>query len=461
MNEKYEDLLEQLNLVYRLKEQAEQQQHQSDLMLKGMRAVLEAKSSSDLYQRMFDMFASIVPYELAFILEPDEPGFMRCTSSTLSLLQNIQWEVDSVLKKVATGSPTAIFDARRQPSAKQAFDQIEPDVKAIMYCPLQTPDKEAIIVFGHSQLGYYTQEHVALLERFRAYTTQTFLSVDARLQAMESEQLRRDKERAEASLLQTEKMASIGLLAAGVAHEINNPIGFVSSNISFLKEQVPQLQTLTTKLEALKADSNDGLAEFINWYQENNIADMVEELSAICEESEDGINRVTNIVTSLKSFTHTNEQNATRTLNVNQCIQDTLVLVSPELKHKANLNVELHETPNVLGDSHKLGQVLINLLVNAGHAITRSGEISIRTHFNSAIDRVIIEVEDNGKGISSQALDKIFDPFFTTKKLGEGTGLGLYISFSIIEAMDGELSVKSKVNVGTCFTICLPKAQLR
>lgn len=458
MNEKYEDLLEQLNLVYRLKEQAEHHQSQSELILRGMRAVLEAQSSEDLYQRMFDMFSNIVPYELVFILEPDAPGFMHCTSSNSSALHNTRWEVDSVLKKVVSGTPTAIFNAQRQPSARTVLEFSNSDIKAIIYCPIQASEKEAVIAFGHTKLGFYTQEHVELLERFSDYTTQTLLSVEARLKAMESEQLRQEKERAEASLLKTEKMASIGLLAAGVAHEINNPIGFVSSNLSFLEEQVPLLKTLHEKINHLidHEDKKVDISSLSSWYQNNKIGELIDEIYDICEESKGGIQRVNKIVSSLKTFTHTPAKDSSRSININGCIQDTLVLVTPELKHKAKVKLDLQPTPLIEGDHHKLGQVLINLLVNAGQAVKNDGIININSRFCEIENRVLIDIKDNGIGISATALNKIFDPFYTTKDVGEGTGLGLYISFSIIQSMEGELSVTSKVNIGTCFTISLP-----
>lgn len=460
MNQDYEDLLEQLNLVYRLKEQAEQSQHRSDLFLSGMRAVLEADSAQDLYQKMYDMFAGIVPYDVAFVLEQDSPGFMRCTSSTQDILIDTAWPVNEILKKVISGSPTAVFNVRLQTGAPELLEQVEPVINSLIYCPLKASGKDAVIAFGHKQLGYYTQEHVGVVKGFRDYTDQTLLSVQAKLLAMESEQLRRDKERAEQSLLRSEKMASIGLLAAGVAHEINNPIGFVNSNINFLKDQLPMLQAFSKLIETMaeKPDDTERVGQVCEWYEDNEIGGLIGEFDDICEESEDGLERISDIIASLKSFTHEDGTISAAPFDVVSAIKDTLILVAPELKHKAEVELQLDNVPEVLGNSRKLGQVIINLLVNAGQAVTNNGRITLSTRTDSQHRRVVISVKDNGCGISENALEHIFDPFYTTKKVGEGTGLGLYISYSIIEAMGGELAVSSQINVGTEFTITLPVA---
>ncbi|MCY9846318.1 sensor histidine kinase [Vibrio caribbeanicus] len=458
MSQDYEDLSEQLKLVYRLKEQAEQSQHRSDLFLRGMRAVLEADGSESLYQKMYDIFTHIVPYDVAFVLEQDSPGYMRCTSSTQDILIDTTWPVNVILKKVISGSPTAVINAKLQTGASELLEQVKPEINSLIYCPLKASGKDAVITFGHQQIGFYTQDHVSAVKGFRDYTDQALLSVQAKLLAMESEQLRRDKEKAEQSLLRSEKMASIGLLAAGMAHEINNPISFVYSSVNFLSEQLHLLQTLSQLTQDMSTDPNnvENVKKVCEWHKKQHISELMEEFDDIFGDLKDGINRINDIIGSLKSFTQESGQIETSAFDVIKAIEETLVIASPEIKNQAQLRLELTPIPMVRGNSRRLGQVIINLIINAGQAVNEHGVINLSTEYDENSQSIKIRVKDNGCGISEASLEKIFSPFYTTKDVGEGTGMGLYVSYSIIEAMGGSLSVTSQVNVGSEFTITLP-----
>ena len=463
MKDRYEDALENLNLVYRLKEQAEAARYQSELMLRGVRAVLDADSPDDLYQRMFSNFHDIVPYNICLILEQSEPGFMLCSSSTRQDIVGTRWAVGDMLRKVIGGKTIAMYNAPLHPQWCSVPLPDACQIKSLLFSPFLFKNDMAIIVFAHQQLGFYTQQHIQIATRYREFTEQTLLSVNARLQALESAQLKRDKARVEQSLIDSEKMASVGLLAAGVAHEINNPVGFISSNIEYLKQSVPTLAGFFQQLEGLFAASNDaerlrGLAACQQCYETEQIAGLITDIEDICNESDEGLQRVADITTSLKSFTRADPK-TNDPFCVNQTINDTLPLVNPELKHHVKVNVSLNEVPTVLGSSRKLSQVLINLLVNAGQAIHSHGEINLSTDCHIDADGrkwVVITVADNGCGISQHAVDKIFQPFFTTKPVGQGTGLGLYISLAIMKSMGGDIQVVSRMNQGTTFSLFLP-----
>lgn len=262
-------------------------------------------------------------------------------------------------------------------------------------------------------------------------------------------------------LLQSEKMASIGQLAAGVAHEINNPVGFIKSNFSSLKHYAQELNNALEKYnEIMKvigdADINQRI-EDIN--DEHDIEFVTEDISNLLAESFDGITRIEDIVKSLKHFSRA-DTNQWEEADINAGIESTLKVVSHELKYIADVEKDYGELPLVQCLPMQVNQVLMNLLVNAGHAIDPErddGRIIIKTEKKNA--QVLISIEDNGCGIDEEHLVKIFDPFFTTKPVGKGTGLGLSLSYNIIQEHSGDITAQSTPGKGTCFTITLPIEQ--
>lgn len=259
---------------------------------------------------------------------------------------------------------------------------------------------------------------------------------------------------AQAQLVQSEKLASVGQLAAGVAHEINNPIGFVMSNLGSLGKYTELFCTLI-RLYQCYANSNDTtvLAEIVALEQTEDIEFVMEDVVALLSESTEGIVRVKDIVQGLKSFSRIDDAGTTDS-DIHQGIEDTLKLIANELKYKCEIVRRFGELPLVPCNLAQVNQVFMNLLVNASQAIQANGRIEITT---SVVDScACIEIRDTGCGIDQDKLDKIFDPFFTTKPVGEGTGLGLAISYGIIEEHGGRIEVESALNEGTAFTIQLP-----
>ena len=259
-----------------------------------------------------------------------------------------------------------------------------------------------------------------------------------------------------AKLLQQEKMASIGQLAAGVAHEINNPIGYVSSNLRTMEKYVKRLSEFIRRQdEALGPQLNgapgyEELQEFRRRLKIDFIADDVVEL---LKESLEGTERVQQIVKDLKCFSRVDEAELTLA-DINECLESTLNVVGNELKYKAAVKKELGELPRVKCYPQRLNQVFMNLLVNAAHSIDNFGEISVRTWQDGKY--ACISVADTGGGIPPELLNRIFEPFFTTKEVGKGTGLGLSISYDIVKKHGGDIFVASEVGKGTTFVVKIP-----
>ena len=261
--------------------------------------------------------------------------------------------------------------------------------------------------------------------------------------------------KAQSQLVQSEKMASLGQLAAGVAHEINNPIGFVISNVSTLNEYAQVLGTFVDKsLQHLHApeDSLKDELEFIS--KSEDLAFVVEDITTIVKDAQEGLIRVKDIVANLKQFAHTGEEES-EAFDLNQNIENTIKVAWNELKYHVTLVKELDDNlPLVFGHSGQINQVILNMLVNAAQAIENDGEIRIRTKVNSKY--VVLEIEDNGCGMPDEVKSKIFDPFYTTKPVNVGTGLGLSVSYGIVEKQGGKIEVESEEGKGTRFTIFLP-----
>ncbi|PPD29616.1 MAG: histidine kinase [Methylomonas sp.] len=269
------------------------------------------------------------------------------------------------------------------------------------------------------------------------------------------EDLIRQLEETQMQLLQSEKMASIGQLAAGVAHEINNPIGFVNSNLSTLQEYVDGMLRLLAAYEQIEGSLvNEALQDITHLKQEVNIGYLREDISDLLAESLDGLQRVRRIVKDLKDFSHVGEVEK-QSANLESGLDSTLNVVWNEIKYKAEVVKEYGGIPEVTCIASQLNQVFMNLLINAVQAIEDHGQITIRTGYDEK--NVWVEVEDTGKGIKPEQLGKIFDPFFTTKSVGMGTGLGLSLSYGIVNKHNGRIDVKSELGKGTCFRVLLPQ----
>jgi len=273
---------------------------------------------------------------------------------------------------------------------------------------------------------------------------------------MKNEQLAKaysELKETQAKILQQEKMASIGQLAAGVAHEINNPIGFVASNLSTLKKYVSRLISFLAA-QTSTDPSSPTPERLAGLRQELKIDHILEDISPLIDESLEGTDRVRKIVLDLKNFSRVDQADY-KHADINECLDSTINIVWNEIKYKAHLKKRYDDLPLTKCYPQQLNQVFMNLLVNAAQAIEQQGVITVETRAEN--DAIVVSISDTGGGIPQEHLHRLFEPFFTTKEVGKGTGLGLSIAYDIVtKKHKGEITVLSEIGKGTTFSVRIP-----
>jgi signal transduction histidine kinase len=265
---------------------------------------------------------------------------------------------------------------------------------------------------------------------------------------------------AQESLIQSEKMASIGQLAAGVAHEINNPIGYIFSNFGTLETYLTDLFKMLEAYEQAERAGFDTrlLPQLAALKQSLELEFLKEDIPTLMGESKEGIGRVRKIVQDLKDFSHVDASTDWQYTNLNRGIDSTLNVVNSEIRYKADVVKDYGDLPQVQCMPSQINQVVMNLVVNAAHAIgSERGRITIRTGVEGG--NAWFSVTDTGSGIPKEVLPRIFDPFYTTKPVGKGTGLGLSLSYGIIQKHHGSIDVQTELGKGTTFRVTVPLSQ--
>jgi signal transduction histidine kinase len=314
------------------------------------------------------------------------------------------------------------------------------------------------------------------LEALVANRTSQLAQAKARLEddirkreAAEAELTRRNQEltelnarlsMAQEQLMQSEKLASIGQLAAGVAHEINNPIGYVFSNFETLGGYIERMLAMFAAYQEAEASIADAPVrdKLRALRDEIELSYLVEDIPYLMAESREGISRVRKIVQDLKDFSRVDANQDWQWANLHAGIDSTLNIVANEVKYKADVIKEYGDIPDIECQPSHINQVIMNIVVNGAQAMRadQRGVITIRT--GSEGSKVWIEIGDTGSGMPKEVMSRIFDPFFTTKPIGTGTGLGLSLSYGIIQKHNGQIEVSSEVGRGTTFRITLPVA---
>ncbi|WP_367849248.1 ATP-binding protein [Rhodoferax sp. WC2427] len=380
------------------------------------------------------------PYAVAFVDMRMPPGWdgVQTIEHLWKADPRLQVVVCTAYSDASWGEVLARLDVRdRLLILKKPFDAIE---------VLQL----AATLTTKWQMAFDAAVQLRSLEEAVQERTRELSSANAALQVeiMERKHL-------EVQLVQSEKLASIGQLAAGVAHEINNPIGYIFSNFGTLEGYLEQLFQMLQAYELAESQEPVVAARLRDLKKALELDYLKEDIPVLMRESKQGIVRVRQIVQDLKDFSRVDSAHEWEWADLHKGIDSTLNVVASEIKYRAELVKEYGSIPQVECLASQINQVVMNLVVNAAHAMGEErGRITIRTGHQDQF--VWIEVSDTGTGIPPDTLKHIFEPFFTTKPVGKGTGLGLSLSYGIVQKHGGRIEVASTVGTGTTFRIVLP-----
>ena len=259
--------------------------------------------------------------------------------------------------------------------------------------------------------------------------------------------------KAQAELVRSERMASIATLVQGIAHELNNPIGYIANNIAPLQKYVRFLSQTATTLGDGTSRSSEEIARLVQFDAKRDLAFVTADLHSLTEDVSEGARRAKLIVGDLQRLT-SNAGRSVETVDLERVVQQTIAMFAPRLASGISLTSELEPVPLVQARAGELEQLLVNLVDNALRAVGKAGNVTIGLGRDG--DQIVLRVADDGCGMTDEDRVRVFEPFFTTRSAGEGAGLGLAIAASVVQAHDGELSIASKLGEGTTVTARLP-----
>jgi signal transduction histidine kinase len=413
--------------------------------------------------------------------EPDAPSFMGVKPAGLEAIEFPLDAAASIDSKVAiTGRSVLVDDttSTSEPIHRPTAEAL--GLRSLVAVPLRVKDRVFGVLTIDSTASHRFSEadvellsavanHVALaVDKAESFRTIEELSLGLEDKVrVRTEQLRaaneeleaayRDLQRTQMQLVQREKMASVGQLVAGVAHELNNPIGFVFSNVTTLEDFVRRLRTMLdayrARGEALPEAERAGLAA--RW-DELKVDYALRYLDSMTQGIREGAERARKIVRDLRVFAR-GQDDMWQPVDLREELESSLTLLNHLLKDRVTVVRKFGDLPSVRCVRSQIDQVFLNLLANAAQAIPGEGTITIETRVENG--SAVVQITDSGSGIAPGILDKVFDPFFTTKPVGEGTGLGLSISYELVKKHGGQITAASPPGEGASFTVRLPLAR--
>ncbi|HCB09201.1 MAG TPA: hypothetical protein DEO96_06180 [Alteromonas sp.] len=420
----------------------------NQLMLHSLDAIMSSTHRSEVFARLFEVIGEILPCDQILIAHHNEEQstvIPVCSSIEGKTFKPLRYtDLTNVFEETMN-----VFNVALIPGWKAHLGDWLPDANSVLIHPISTSQAKYIWLISDKNIGAFSKQYEDIFVSFSAFVANTLSHFEQRSLIRERETLLEERDRIEKSMMHQDKMAALGQLAAGVAHELNNPLGFINSNLSSLQDYLGGISEFVSKAtessEAMKA-----------LHKKMDIDYILTDTDDLIDESLQGIRRASDIIANLKSFSHPDEKTRVD-LDLNAVIELALTIIKTQAKTVVDIDfTRCEEKPVIHVNANQLAQVFINIVTNAIQAITdKAGRIAITIQAgNNSVD---CRIADNGPGIPAAVAAKIFDPFFTTKTVGMGTGLGLSISKAIVEKYGGELHLESSSAKGTCFLIRLPR----
>ncbi|TMP74917.1 ATP-binding protein [Pseudoalteromonas sp. S1608] len=446
-----EILLEKLHLLQVHNLALEENRALNSLILDGLDAILKNDSTETLLTEFFNILQQAISFSAAILIKIN-PSDELSTLVTASHPHSDAIITQLTVLDKPNRNIKNVFNLHQLPNW-QVTDPFWHSQHAMLTTPVSTSTESYQLNIFSETIGAFNQHDITLMQRFVSFAGNTISQFEKRNLLVKQKEMEEKQSNIEQLLINSEKMASLGQMAAGVAHEINNPLSYIVSNIQNLAYNLEQFSHLINTLKAEKAITQQTLVDTLQHYQ---FDELQTDSSDIIAEMTEGADRVKEIVQGLRQFAHP-DQTQIGDIDITELIDNTLRVAWNEIKYNANVEKNYNTEPVIItGRSTQLSQVFLNLFFNAAQAICdKVGVISITTKADKK--NAYITIADNGSGIDEDKLNKIFDPFYTTKPIGQGTGLGLAISKAIIEQHSGQIRVESQLNQGTVFYITLPK----
>ncbi|MCT7943981.1 sensor histidine kinase [Shewanella septentrionalis] len=426
----------------------------NSLMLKTLKAFTNHSEQSTPFYCLFELIYQELKPDLQLLItcNHNSDGF-SIVSSTDEMLIGQDFQLDNALdtkpEQSIFSEPALFFDLNLTSKWPNSLRKLLPIAESALIQPVKIASRcYAIILIINHVNGFSTKAKSVMLN-YSSFIASTLTLIEYQHVAAERDTLFSQQKRIEQSMARQGKLAAIGQLAAGVAHELNNPLGFIYSNLNTFELYLKDIASFITQVY------ND-YPELTNHHKKNNIDFILKDSTELIDESLQGARRAREIIKNLRSFSHPDESSISE-INIIDLINDTVKIATTEVKKSANIIVT-HYLKNafIQGNTTQLNQVLLNLINNAHHSITRrKGLIEINT--SKRENWINIEISDNGCGINENDTPHIFEPFFTTKEVGKGTGLGLSISKAILEQYNGYIALDYTGQNGTKFVISLPE----
>ncbi len=438
----------QLALLRDEKQQLEKYRQLYQLQIHGIDLLLSAASHSELFQNLFSVIGQVTPFSAALLINQQQSGAqhgvltawpeplpgLHCDDVTLQHLLSSAHKIDNVARVPWWPAPLLTQFAHCQ---------------SALSLPLSSSSQRYVLLLLAPGIGAFSADALQVLRSFSTFISSTLAQLEQKRLLSERDELLAQQQRLAESMVRQEKMASIGLLAAGVAHELNNPLGFIYSNLHTFEHYLAQYREFITVAcrdsAALRALSEQLKLDYL-------LSDSADLLA----ESLQGARRSRDIIQSLRNFSHPDQHNI-QPVDLVQLIGETVRMASSQFRHQTKLTLELPAKPAlVMGNPVQLSQLLLNLLLNAHQAIRRPAGL-VRLSLIQQSHWWQLRITDNGEGISAAAQQQIFAPFFTTKPVGQGSGLGLSISRAFAEQHGGTLTLEQSSADGSCFLLSLPE----